>query len=80
MFYPRGKGIYGVRSFKIFNRWGESVYEKYNFQVNDGGPGTGWNGRYKDKDAGQDVYVYIIEVVCENNTVIVYKGNVTLIR
>ena len=80
VFYPRGKGIFGVRSFKIFNRWGESVYERYNFQVNDGSPNTGWNGRYKDKDAGQDVYVYIIEVICENNTVIVYKGNVTLIR
>ena len=80
VFYPRGKGIYGVRSFKIFNRWGEIVYEKYNFQVNDASPAAGWNGRYKNKDAGQDVYVYIIEVVCENNTVIQYKGNVTLVR
>ena len=80
VFYPRGKGIYGVRSFKIFNRWGETVYEKYNFQANDASPNTGWNGRYKDKEAGQDVYVYIIEVICENSTVIIYKGNVTLIR
>ena len=80
VFYPRGRGIYGVRSFKIFNRWGEQVYEKYNFQANDASSNGGWNGRYKDKDAGQDVYVYIIEVVCENNTVVAYKGNVTLIR
>ncbi len=80
VFYPRGKGVYGVRSLKIFNRWGEIVYEKYNFQANDPNPNVGWNGKYKNKDAGQDVYVYIIEIVCENNTVILYKGNVTLIR
>ena len=80
VFYPRGKGIFGIRSFKIFNRWGEQVYEKYNFQANDASPNVGWNGRYKDKEAGQDVYVYIIEVVCENNTVVTYKGNVALIR
>ncbi|MBE7173470.1 MAG: PKD domain-containing protein [Williamsia sp.] len=80
VFYPRGRGIFGIRSFKIFNRWGEQVYEKYNFQANDGSPSAGWNGRYKDKDAGQDVYVYIIEVVCENSTVVTYKGNVALIR
>ncbi|MEJ7735836.1 MAG: PKD domain-containing protein [Chitinophagaceae bacterium] len=77
-FYPRGKGIYGIKSFKIFNRWGEMVFERYNIQANSSE--AGWNGKHKGVDAGQDVYVYLIEVVCENSSVLAFKGNITLIR
>ncbi len=42
----RGKGIGQVRSFRIFSRWGELVFEKTNFQPND--PALfGWDGRVK---------------------------------
>jgi len=27
-----------------------------------------------------DVYVYLIEIICDNSMVIPYRGNVTLIR
>ncbi|MEO6930788.1 MAG: gliding motility-associated C-terminal domain-containing protein, partial [Chitinophagaceae bacterium] len=79
VFYPRGKGIYGVKSLKIFNRWGELVFQQYNFKANDGS-GSGWNGKYKGRDAAQEVYVYMIEVICENNQVLFFKGDVTLVR
>ncbi|HYF30311.1 MAG TPA: PKD domain-containing protein [Chitinophagaceae bacterium] len=78
VFYPRGKGIYGVKSFRVFNRWGEMVFEQGNFQTND--ITKGWNGTYKGKLASQDVYVYTIDVVCENNQVFSFKGNIALIR
>lgn len=80
LFYPRGKGIYGIKSLKIFNRWGELVFQQFNFQANDGSGGSGWNGKYKGRDASQDVYVYMIEVICENNQVLFFKGDVTLVR
>jgi gliding motility-associated-like protein len=78
VFYPRGKGIYGIRNFRVFDRWGELVFEKTNFQPNDAS--KGWNGSLRGKLASQDVYIYTIDVICENNVVFSYKGNVTLIR
>jgi gliding motility-associated-like protein len=78
VFYPRGKGLHGVKSLRVFNRWGEIVFEKLNFQAND--IGAGWDGRYKNMDASPDVYIYTIEVICTNNTVLSFKGNIALIR
>jgi gliding motility-associated-like protein len=78
VFYPRGKGIDGIKMFRIFNRWGEVVFEQGNIQAND--ISKGWNGTYKGKLASQDVYVYTIDIVCENNQVFSFKGNIALIR
>lgn len=78
VFYVRGKGINSVKSMKIFNRWGELVFEKNEFNAND--INAGWNGTYKNTNLTPDVYVYIVDVVCSNNTVFTLKGNVTLIR
>jgi gliding motility-associated-like protein len=78
VFYPRGQSIDRIQSMKIFNRWGELVFERRNFSVNS--QSDGWNGTYKGKPATSDVYVYIVEFICENATIISYKGNVALIR
>jgi gliding motility-associated-like protein len=78
VFYPRGKGVFSIQSFKIFNRWGDLVYDQMNMQPND--ISRGWNGLHKGQPAPQDVYVYLIDIVCENNVVLNYKGNVALIR
>jgi gliding motility-associated-like protein len=78
VFYPRGKGIYAIRNFRVFDRWGELVFSQANFQVND--ISKGWDGTYHGKLASQDVYVYTVDVICENNFVFSYKGNVALIR
>jgi len=78
VFYPRGTGLYTVRSMRLFNRWGEPVYEATNFQANDAS--KGWTGTYKNNPAPNDVYVYFVEVVCENNAILTYSGNLALIR
>ncbi|MBS1564428.1 MAG: PKD domain-containing protein [Bacteroidetes bacterium] len=78
VFYPRGRGLYNIRSMRIFNRWGEPVYEVANFQANDAS--KGWNGQFKNNPAPNDVYVYFVEVVCENNAILTYSGNIALIR
>jgi gliding motility-associated-like protein len=78
VFFPRGKGIHGLRNFRVFNRWGEVVFEQANLQAND--MSKGWNGTFNGKLASQDVYVYTIDVICENNFVFSHKGNVALIR
>jgi len=74
----RGKGIAMVRSFRIFSRWGELVFERKNFPPND--PAFGWDGKIKGVTGAAEVYVYIAEVICENNRINTYKGNTTLLK
>lgn len=78
VFYVRGRSIDNVQSLRIFNRWGQMVFERRNFNAND--PSSGWNGLINGKPADPDVYVYVAEVICENATIIPLRGNVALIR
>jgi len=74
----RASGIRIVKSFRIFNRWGQVVFEKSNFTPND--KNNGWNGMIGGKYANPDVYVYTCEVICENEVTYTYKGNITLAK
>ena len=68
-----------VLTFKVFDRWGEMVYENLEpFGIND--PGIGWNVVFKDKEMNSGVYVWILEVEFLDGAKDVYKGNTTLIR
>jgi gliding motility-associated-like protein len=78
LYYPRGKGIQTVRSLRIFNRWGEQVFRRDNFNAND--PAAAWDGRFQGRDLPPDVFVYMIDVVCENQSMVTFKGDVALIR
>ncbi|MFL9483488.1 PKD domain-containing protein [Chitinophagaceae bacterium LWZ2-11] len=78
VFYPRGRGVFTIKSFRIFNRWGQEVYEALNFAANDAS--KGWNGTFNGKPAPADVYVYIVEIVCDNGVMLPSKGNVSLLR
>ena len=74
----RGKGIVSVKYFRIFNRWGELVFERTNFAPNN--ISFGWNGKVKGIVGPPDVFVYTAEVICENGTVYTYKGNTSIIK
>jgi gliding motility-associated-like protein len=78
VFYPRGRGIQKIKSFKIFNRWGRLIHLSENFFAND--QSAGWEGIKDGKYVTPDVYVYMIDLVCENGNIITLKGDVTLIR
>jgi gliding motility-associated-like protein len=78
VFYPRGGGLFTIKTLRIFNRWGEVMYEKSNFNANDAS--AGWNGTYKGRVLTPDVYVYTIDVLCDNNTVMTLKGNIALLQ
>lgn len=68
------KGI-GVREFvfKLYNRWGELVFETTQL-------GKGWNGTVRGVPQEQEVYVYTLEAILENNEPFRKKGNITLLR
>jgi gliding motility-associated-like protein len=77
-FYPRGTGISSIRSLKVYNRWGEMVFSRENFSANDAA--AGWDGTYKGAALTPDVFIYTCEVVCVNNEVLTFRGDVTLLR
>lgn len=78
VFYPRGSGINIVKSFRIYNRWGELLHERNDFQIND--INSAWDGMYQGEKCRPDVYVYVTEAVCSTGKPILVKGDVTLIR
>ncbi len=73
----RGRGV-TIKSFRIFNRWGELVFEKENFYPDD--PKFGWDGRVRGVPASPDVFVYTCEVFCDNGIPFTYKGNITILK
>jgi len=77
-FFPRGQGVFNIKSLRVFNRWGQVVFEKNNFLPNV--ENDGWDGTFKGQPLASDVYVYMIEITCDNNAVVPFKGNVTLLR
>jgi gliding motility-associated-like protein len=74
----QGTGIRLIKSFRVFNRWGETVFEKTNFSPGD--PAYGWDGKVRGKDASPDVYVYVCEVICEKGLPSIFKGNTAIIK
>ena len=48
--------------------------------LNANDPNAGWDGKINGKIADMDVYVYIVELYCDNANIVPYKGNVALIR
>lgn len=76
--FADGEQILGINSFLIFDRWGEKVFEDYNFQPND--PAHGWNGVLNGKLMDPAVFVYYAEIQLINGKKILYKGDITLVR
>jgi gliding motility-associated-like protein len=78
IFFPRGTGLYTIKQLRVFNRWGEEVFMRSTFSAND--EKAGWDGTFKGQKLTPDVYVYIMDIQCQNNTTLVYKGNIALIK
>ncbi|HVT84853.1 MAG TPA: T9SS type B sorting domain-containing protein, partial [Chitinophagaceae bacterium] len=62
-----------LKYFRIFNRWGELVYET-------NASGQGWNGIYKGKPQAMDTYTWTAEGIGVSGAVIKRTGNSVLLR
>jgi gliding motility-associated-like protein len=78
LLFVQGSGIKLIKSFRIYSRWGELVFEKTNFLPGD--PSNGWDGKIRGKAAAQDVFVYICEAICEKGIPATFKGNVAVLK
>ncbi len=66
-----------VVSFAIYSRNGEQVFYRKNSRSNN--PTQGWDGMYNGFRAAPGVYVYRIDVLCNDN-VVPFTGTVTVLR
>lgn len=73
IFKPSKRGIAKLKSFMIFNRWGQKVFESTDID-------KGWDGTFHDKAQPIGVYIYNIEAVTDSGQTFSRQGNVTLIR
>ncbi len=78
IWYPRGSGIRTIRYLKVFNRWGQVVFERTNFNADD--RSAGWDGTFKGTLLSPDVYVYTLGMTCQNGQALETKGNVMIVR
>ena len=73
-----GIGVSEVRTFNVYDRWGERVWQAEGFQPDD--PVYGWDGTFRGKKLNPSVFVYFAEVEFVDGEVILYKGDVTLLK
>ncbi len=79
LLYPFGAGeVQEILRLDIFNRWGGLMYSRNNFPPND--PTFGWDGHLRGQPLPAAVYVYYMEVLFTDGTVIPYSGDVVLVR
>lgn len=70
---PIFMGIKELRYFRIYNRWGQLMYERKTEL-------PGWDGTVAGRPQGPGVFVWMIEGVGLDNRVITKKGTCTLVR
>lgn len=73
-----GNQISQIKYFRIFNRYGDRVFEAENILPDDFQ--HGWDGKFRNADAASDVYVYIAEIVFLDGTEKRIKGDFVLLR
>ncbi|MCB0543086.1 MAG: gliding motility-associated C-terminal domain-containing protein, partial [Saprospiraceae bacterium] len=76
--YGKSLQIRRVVSFRVYDRWGEKLYEDSDFSVND--ETRGWDGSFRGRNCDPGVYVWYVEVEYRDGYRESLSGNVTLIR
>ena len=68
-----------IKVFRVFDRWGELLYEQFDFPVND--PSIGWDGTFRGQFLNSGVYIWYLEAIYPfDQQEESFKGQTTLIR
>lgn len=67
-----------VMNFRVYDRWGELLFEDANFTIND--KTRGWDGNFRGTPMNAGVYVWYLEVKYSDGMTQSLKGQTTLIR
>lgn len=72
------EGIMRIPLLRIFDRWGELIFERIDLLPNI--PEQGWDGRNRNEPINPGVFVYVAHVIHADGLEEVFTGDVTLIR
>jgi gliding motility-associated-like protein len=73
VFRPQPVGIEKTDYFRIFNRYGELLYETKEYR-------RGWDGTYRGKKQDQGTYVWMIKGMDRDKKVVEMRGTFLLVR
>jgi gliding motility-associated-like protein len=78
VFYIKGSGVNIIKHFRIYNRWGQLIFERNNIGIDD--RSTGWDGKYKGQYVDAGTYIYMAEMECITGELFTFKGTVTVVK
>ncbi len=67
-----------ISELRIFDRWGNLVYEAANIPLNE--ERLGWDGRFNGRSLPQGVYAFMAKVTFIDEATELFEGDITLIR
>lgn len=76
--FADGEQVKEIKSFQIYNRYGEMVFKKEGFQPND--EYLGWNGTKSDVKLSNDTYIYSMVLILKNGGEFFQQGSFMLLR
>lgn len=76
--FVRSEDLASIKTFRVYNRWGQLLFEKIGGAPND--ESAGWDGKYKGEICAPDIYMYYLEGKCTSGKNILEKGDVMIIR
>jgi len=65
--------IKAINYFRIFNKWGELLFESNN-------TANGWDGNYKGAQQAAGNYIWVAEGIANNGSIVTQHGQIILIR
>ncbi len=74
-----GRGVKDIESFRIFDRWGNQVFDAGTKAAGPDGSAA-WDGTLKGRQLQPGVYVYLAKITFIDDYEFTYKGSVTLLR
>ncbi len=75
-----GRGVEKVNYMRVYDRWGGLMYSRDDFFPNNDNLAEGWDGRYNGDYVNPGVFVYLVEVTFLDGKVLLYRGDVTVVR
>ncbi len=73
-----GSQVSRIKTFLVFSRWGEVVYQFEDFLPND--PTIGWDGTHRNQPMDPGVYTWFAEVEFIDGVTEIIEGDVILMR
>jgi gliding motility-associated-like protein len=73
-----GRGARQIQLLRVFNRWGALVFEGRDIMLGDNS--RGWDGTFKGERMNAGVYTFYTLIEFIDDEVVLYKGDITLLK